>query len=308
MVVVHGCYIEPHGCKSSPPSRPTARCQMPSTRIDYATGRSRSPYGPARPRADTTEVVAASDTATAALHRFILGEKVSVKRTSGEWVDAHIVKLTNEAITVQIGPRAFKNILRRDAELYIARPQAGCFSWLAAQRADDERTYHTGPAIPQNLRDNRHELQATTHEMLQRDLRRIQYRLPSRRCDTFDEQVEHAKYVVDTRPYKEETYYIGATCRSPEIRWHQETDVPHYATYQCMLVVWKGTGAGGSAVEVALIDHFLGVCRDRLVRNEKRGGGGISKGALTCWVYVCVGGGRPNPNKALESGFCLQGL
>ena len=115
------------------------------------------------------------------------------------------------------------------------------------------------------------------------------------------------KHIIRGRPFPNECYYIGATCRSPWKRWRLETVIPHYRAYKRMLVVFQGTGIEGCLVEPALIDQFLNVRRDRLVQNVAQGGGGISREADRCYVYVCVGGGPPTGPSMLGAEYWNMG-
>ncbi len=221
---------------------------------------------------------------------YVLGEKVSVNRSNGGWTTGSIIELTDDAVWVLIPPRSVKKVFRHEAERFIvresSRPRAdrSGAEWSFGARPCAARDY--GP-IQWHLALRRYGFE--TNGLVQHGP--IQYHLAPQPATCVHDIIVHAENVVDFRPFLHETYYIGATTRGPEIRWFLDTGAPHHVVYKCMLVVWEGTGDEGRLVETALIDHFAFGRGDRLARNTRGGGGGISREAPKCWVYVCAGGG-----------------
>ena len=117
---------------------------------------------------------------------------------------------------------------------------------------------------------------------------RVQVQLVSTTCDR--DVVEHFRRIISTRRSCFKPFYIGATTRMPEERFHLATRLPHAEAFDGMVVGWVGHATDAKRIERLIITMAHHSFRYWCTNSPQTGGEGINAGSQNASVYMCYGG------------------
>ena len=114
-------------------------------------------------------------------------------------------------------------------------------------------------------------------------------------CTSMEADMSHVKDFVSIH-LPTDTFYVGATVRSPEERWVLKADdrsqPSHCDVYSDMYVLLSGHAASIAEREVALIRFFMEGKLGSKCLNKKAHAGGYSRDHDKAFLYLCRGAGR----------------
>ena len=114
-------------------------------------------------------------------------------------------------------------------------------------------------------------------------------------CTSMEADMSHVKDFVSIH-LPTDTFYVGATVRSPEERWVLKADdrsqPSHCDVYSDMYVLLSGHAASIAEREVALIRFFMEGKLGSKCLNKKAHAGGYSRDHDKAFLYLCRSTGR----------------
>ena len=136
-------------------------------------------------------------------------------------------------------------------------------------------------------------------------------------CTSMEADMSHVKDFVSIH-LPTDTFYVGATVRSPEERWVLKADdrsqPSHCDVYSDMYVLLSGHAASIAEREVALICFFMEGKLGSKCLNKKAHAGGYSRDHDKAFLYLCKSTGKtgyscwiPARNFKTVAGFLREG-